>query len=92
MDHVKLVSEETKGGNVVYNFGFAYTNKNQEIKWVEDAVIATRAKNGDWSYEIAKVKDLDQNKFDTYRNMLGKVFQVVETNAANLSGIKAVKK
>jgi len=86
-----MVSEE-KGGNVIHSFGFAYTNKSQEVKWIEDAAIATKSKDGSWTFDVSKVKDLDQNQFETYKTMLAKITQVIETNGTNLAGIKAVKK
>ena len=90
MDHVKLRMEEIKGDSV-YTFGFAYQNKAQEINWVEKAVVATKAKDGSWSYTVNKSADLNQDQFSTFGSLLTKITQVVDTNAMNLSGIKVIK-
>ncbi len=90
MDHVKLKIEEIKG-NAVYTFGFAYQNKAQEIKWVENAIVASKDKDGAWTYNVNKSEGLNQDQFSTYGNLLAKITQVVDTNAMNLSGIKVVK-
>lgn len=90
MDHVKLKKEEVKG-NMVYTFGFAYQNKAQEIKWVENAIVATKAKDGNWSYQANGTGSINQEQYQTYVSLLGKVTQVVDTDGMNLAGIKVVK-
>jgi len=90
MDHVKMKKEEIKG-EVVHTFGFAYQNKAQEIKWVDDILVATKRKDDSWTYSINNVKDLSQEQFQTFGSLLGKITQVVDTNGMNLAGIKVVK-
>jgi hypothetical protein len=87
MNHVKMLVQE-KGGNVVHTFGFAYTDKSQEIKWVEKAAVITKNKDRVWKYEIGKVASMDEFQFATYKNLMEKLTQVVDTDGKNLGGIK----
>lgn len=90
MDHVKLKIEE-KSGELVNTFGFAYTDKSQEVKWIDGAIVATRAKDNKWAYKISKIGELSEQQYETYKNLLTKVTQYVETNGMNLAGIKVEK-
>jgi len=90
MDHVKMKKTEVKG-EVVHSFGFAYQNRAQEILWVEDVIVATKHKDDSWTYTTNKAKDLSQEQFQTYGNLLAKITQVVDTNGMNLAGIKVIK-
>jgi hypothetical protein len=90
MNHYKLKIEEVKG-NQVYEFGFAYADKSQEIKWVENVVTATKGKDGVWTYRLNKVRELDTMEFETYKGLMAKVSQVVDTSGMNLAGISVVK-
>ena len=87
MNHVKLLVEE-KGGNTVHTFAFAYTDKTQEIKWIENAAVVTKDKNNVWSYQINKIAPLDEFQFATYKTLTEKITQIVETGGRNLAGIK----
>ena len=89
MDHVKLKIEEGKTESV-HTFGFAYTTKDQEVKWVDTAIVATKHKGGDWTFDTSKVKDITLTEFATYKTLVEKVQQVIDTNATNLSGVKIV--
>ena len=90
MDHVKMSIEESKQGTV-YAFGFAYTTKDQEIKWHDNVVVADRKKDNSWEFKINTVKNMSQSELETYRTLMNKVAQVVDTNAMNLSGIRTEK-
>jgi hypothetical protein len=91
MNHVKLLIEE-KSGELVNTFGFAYTDKSQEVKWVDSAVVATRSKDNKWSYKVgSKVGTLSEEQYATFKHLLEKVTQYVETNGMNLAGIKVEK-
>lgn len=90
MDHVKMKKDEIKG-DAVYTFGFAYQNKAQEIKWVENAIVVTKHKDDSWTYDINKSPGLNADQFATYANLLARITQVVDTNGMNLAGIKVVK-
>ena len=86
MDHVKMKISEGKGGTS-YSFSYAYTNREQEIKWVENVIVAKRV--GDkWTFAYNAAKDQTQEQFDTYKKTLEKVTQIVDTNAMNLNGVK----
>jgi hypothetical protein len=90
MNHYKLKITEEKG-NVIHTFGFAYTDKAQEVKWIENVLVATKGKDGSWSYKQNKVQDLDQMQFETYKGLFAKVSQVVDTSGMNLAGIVVEK-
>lgn len=90
MNHYKLKVQEEKG-NLVHTFGFAYADKSQEIKWIENVLVATKAKDGTWSYKAGKMPDLTHEQFETYKGLMTKVSQVVDTSGMNLAGITIVK-
>lgn len=87
MNHVKMLVEE-KGGNTIHTFGFAYTDKAQEVKWVDKVAVVTKAKDNTWKYEIGKTGALDEFQFATYKTLMEKITQVVDTGGRNLAGIK----
>ena len=89
MDHVKLLIEEGKS-ETKNTFGFAYTTKDQELKWVDEAIVATKHKSREWTFDTTVVKGITYEEFATYKALVDKVQQVVDTNGTNLSGVKIV--
>jgi hypothetical protein len=90
MDMIKMRVEEGKVATV-YSFGFAYVTKEQDIKWNDDVIVASRDKNSAWTFRANAVKSFNQNELEVYKTLVSKVGQVVDTNGMNLSGIKMEK-
>ncbi|MBF0556890.1 MAG: hypothetical protein HQK96_20435 [Nitrospirae bacterium] len=90
MEHIKMAVLEEKG-SITYNFSYGYENRARELEWVPNVVTARRGNDSKWSFEYHAVKSQDLNQLETYRKMLEKVVQVVETNGANLHGITIEK-
>lgn len=86
MDNVKMAITEEKNATV-YTFGYAYTDRGEELKWVDNAIVARRT--GDkWAYDFNSVKNQTQSQFNTYQTMVAKVLQITEGNATNLFGVQ----
>ncbi len=89
MANIKMLQSEGKN-SVIYSFSYGYLDADQSLNWVEGAVKASRS--GDkWSFDFAKVSNQNYEQFESYRTLLEKVNQVVETAGTNLFGITVEK-